>query len=228
VRFSYVLFIALIIAMACYSCSDRGGKNIDQGEIHYNIDYIGSVGGMPRDILPKALIVSFKKDKILFEMSTPIGNSGVINLANPDKGIYDTYLSLFTLRLLYEAQPGEIFPGFESMDSMILTKTTKTTVICGYNCKNAEVTFPSIKGRVFDIWYTDEIDIKNPNEATPFNSIDGVLLNFFFLMGKTELHFDAETVYRKDIPDALFERRDKFMRVSKENISKFIRKMINM
>ncbi len=223
-----MLFIALISAITCYSCKEGGGKNINQGEIHYNINYIGSVGGMPKDILPKSLIVSFKRDKILFEMSTPIGNSGIINLANPDKGIYDTYLSLFTLKLLYEAKPGEIFPGFESMDSMILTKTSKTAVICGYNCKNAEVKFPSTNGRVFNIWYTNEIAIKNPNEATPFNSIDGVLMSFFFLMGKTELYFDAETVYKKDIPDALFERRNKFMKVSKENISKFIRKMINM
>ncbi len=227
-RFSNVLFIALLIAMTCYSCKGRGGKHIDQGEIHYNIDYIGNVGGMPKDVLPKSLIVSFKQDKMLFEMSTPIGNSGIINLANPDKGLYDTYLSLFTLRLLYESKPGEIFPGFESMDSMVIKKTSKTTIICGYNCKNAEITFPSTGGRVFNIWYTDEIDIKNPNAATPFNHIDGVLMRFFFLVGKTELRFDAETVYSKDIPDVFFERRDKYMKVSKENITKFIRKMVSM
>ena len=111
-RFSYVLIIALIVAMTSYSCKSKGGKHINEGEIHYNIDYIGNIGGMPRDILPKTLIVSFNKDKILYEMSTPFGNSGIMNLANPDKNIYDTYLSLFTIRLLYEARQGETFPGF--------------------------------------------------------------------------------------------------------------------
>ena len=54
--------------------------------------------------------------------------------------------------------------------------------------------------------------------ATPFNEIDGVLMSFFFLIGHSELHFNAETVYKKDIPDQTFERRDKFVRVSREDI----------
>ena len=35
-------------------------------------------------------------------------------------------------------------------------------------------------------------------------------MSFFFLIGHSELHFNAETVYRKDIPDQTFERREKF------------------
>ena len=58
---------------------------------------------------------------------------------------------------------GEIFPGFEAMEGMEIKKTSKTSVICGFNCKNAEVTFPSDKEKVFNIWYTNEIKVKNPN-----------------------------------------------------------------
>ncbi len=227
-RFSYVLIIALISAMMCYSCSTKGGKHIDEGEIHYNIDYIGNFGGMPKDILPKTLIVSFKKDMILYEMSTPFGNSGIMNLANPEQNIYDTYLRMFTLRLLYEAKPGETFPGFETMDSMIIKKTDKTSVICGYDCKNAKIIFPSKGDKTLDIWYTDEINVRNPNTATPYRSIDGVLMSFYFMIGDAELHFDAETVYQKDIPDSMFERREKYMKVTRDNINKFIKKMVNM
>lgn len=227
-RVNHVLIIALIAALICYSCKSRGGRHINEGEIHYNIDYIGNFGTMPKDILPKTLVVSFKKDKILYEMSTPFGNSGIMNLSNPDEDIYDTYLSLFTIKLLYEARPGEIFPGFETMDSMIITKTSKTSVICGYDCKNAAITFPSNSKKVYDIWYTDEINLKNPNTATPYRSIDGVLMSFYFMIGDAVLHFDAETVYRKDIPDSMFQRRQKYMKVSRENINKFIKKMVNI
>lgn len=227
-RFSIVVFIAMILAMAGTSCKEKGGKYIDQGEIHYNIDYIGSFGAMPREVLPKNMIVSFKKDKILFEMVSSFGNSGIMNLANPDKDIYDTYFSLFAIKYFYAGEPGEIFPGFEAMSEMVLKKTSKTAVICGFNCKNAEVTFPSDKQKVFDIWYTTEIDIKNPNASTPFSQIEGVLMSFFFILGPSELHFEAETVYKKDIPDETFERKDKFKRVSREQINKFISKMISM
>ena len=225
-RFSYVLFIAVIFAMSGFSCKERGGKSIDQGEIHYTIDYIGNIG-VPKELLPQNLIVSFKNDKILFEM-IGIGKSGIMNLSNPEKGINDTYFSFFTKRYFYAAEPGELYPGFEAMKGMKIRKTSHTSVICGFNCKNAQVTFPSDTEKVFEIWYTNEIKVKNPNSSTPFSQIDGVLLSFFFFMGPSELHFDAETVYKKDIQDEIFERRDKFARVSREEIDKFINMMISL
>jgi hypothetical protein len=226
VRLSYALFIAVIFAMTGYSCRQKGAKYLSQGEIHYSIDYTGNVGTMPKEVLPKNLIVSFKNDKILFEMVSPFGNSGITNLSNAEKGIYDTYFSFFTIKYFYTAEPGELYPGFESMDGMVINKTARRSVICGFNCKNAEVTFPSDRAKIYNIWYTEEINIKNPNASTPYHEIDGILMSFFFFLGPAELHFDAETVYKKDLPDETFERKDKFKRVSREDIRKFINKMI--
>lgn len=224
-RFRYLFSIVVILAITGYSCREKGGKYIDQGEIHYNIDYIGNIG-IPKEALPQTLIVSFKKDKTLFEM-LGFGKSGIINLTNPDKDLYDTYFSFFTRKYYYAAKAGELQPGFEAMDGMIMKKTSKTTIICGFNCKNAEVTFPADRNKVYDIWYTNEIKVKNSNAATPFKEIDGVLMSFFFFQGSIELHFDAETVYKKEIPDEAFERRDSYVRVSKEDITLFINTMIN-
>jgi hypothetical protein len=161
-------------------------------------------------------------------MISSFGNSGILNLANPDEGIFDTYFSLFTIKYFYPVQPGELFPGFEAMKGIVIRKTTKTSIICGYNCKNAVVTFPTERNKVYEIWYTDEINIRNPNAATPFSEIDGVLMSFFFFLGHSEMHFEAEMVYKKEIPDKAFERREKFLRVSRDEIDKFITKMISL
>jgi hypothetical protein len=228
VRFSQLLFIALVFAITGYSCTEKGGKYINQGEIHYTIDYVGNFGPMPKEVLPKNLVVAFKKDKVLFEMLSSFGNSGILNLANPEKGILDSYFSLFTLKYFYAVQPGEQYPGFEAMEGLEVRKTSRTSVICGYNCKSAEVTFPFDRSRIYEVWYTNEINIKNPNTATPFNQIDGVLMSFFFFLGTAELHFDAETVYKKEIPDEQFERRQKFSRVSRQEIERFINKMVSL
>lgn len=227
-RFISGLLFAFVIAITAYSCRDKGGKNIDQGEIHYTIEYIGNVSSVPREIMPRNLVVSFKDDKILFDISSPIGNSGILNLSNPDLGIFDTYISLLSWRYYYSAKPGETHPGFDEMNGIEIKKTSRTTVICGFNCKNAEVILPSDKSKVYEIWYTTEIDVKNPNIATPFSDIDGVLMKFFFKMGTAEMHFDAETVYKKDIPDNTFERREKYVKVSRKEIDRFITKMISL
>jgi hypothetical protein len=226
VRSSHVLFIIVVFAVIGYSCKEKGVKSIDQGEIHYRIDYVGK-SGVPKEFLPQNLVVSFKKNKTLFEM-IGIGNSGIINLANPEKEIFDTYFSVFTNRYFYAAEPGELYPGFESMDGIKIKKTSQTSVICGFNCKNAEITFPFSKDKVYEIWYTYDIKIKNPNASTPFRDVDGVLMSFFFIMGTSEIHFSAESVFKKDIPDQTFERRDKYKRVSRKEIDKVINMLIRL
>jgi len=227
VRFRAGLFTAVTITLIGYSCGHEGRKNINEGEIHYSIEYFGSMGSY-KEMMPKTLIVSFKEDKILFDISAPIGNSGIMNLSNPEKGIFDTYISLLTMRYYYPAKPGEIQPGFDAMEGMIIRKTQKISQICGFNCKNAEITLPGDQGNVHQVWYTDEIKIKNPNNSNPFSEIDGVLMSFFFFMGDAEMQFNAESVYRKEISDKVFERKEKYKRISREEISNFIDKLISI
>lgn len=227
-KYLKILFIISPLLIHGCSCDERGGKNIRQGEIYYSIKFYGDISTMPKEIRPKNLIVAFKDDKIIYELISPVGNSGIVNLTNPSKDIYDTYLSMFTIKYFYPSKPGEMHPGFEAMKGMEIKKTSKTSVICGFNCKHAEVTLPDKPDKIYDIWYTNEIDVRNPNAATPFHEIDGVLMSFFFIIGNSELHFDAESVYKKEIPDLTFERKQKFVRVSRADIKRFIDKMINL
>jgi len=222
------LFIAAIIAITGYSCNHKGGKNIDQGEIHYTINYSGKVGFMPKEILPKNMIVAFKDDKILFNISAPFGNSGILNVSNPETGIFNTYINLLGFKYYYTASPGENYPGFDAMKGIEIHKTPGISVICGFNCKSADITFPNNRMKVFKVWYTDEIDVKNPNAATPFSEIHGVLMKFFFVMNEAELHFEAETVYKKEIPDKIFDQKEKYLKISRQDIDDIINKFVSM
>jgi len=209
--------------MTGYSCRQKDIKNLDQGEIHYSIEYIGDFT-FPKELLPKNLVVSFKDDKVLFEM-TGLANSGIVNLSNPEKEIFDTYFSLPPLKLYYPSAPGELYPGFKAMEGMVIKKTSRTTLICGLDCKNAEVSFPDDSNKIINIWYTNEIKIKNSNLLSPFNQVEGVLMSFFFLMGSSELHFEAESIYEKEISDDTFERKKSYDRVSRKNIERLIERM---
>ena len=176
---------------------------------------------------PNTLVVSFKDNKILFDIITPVGKQGISNLSNPSIDVYDIYVTMPFSKLVYSCKPDEVPPGFSSMSGMKIKKTSKTREICGFNCKNAEVSFASDPNKVYDIWYTNEIKVKNPNSVTPFKEIDGVLMSFFYFMGGTELHFEAENVYKKDIPDKTFEKKEKFKSTTKENMESIILQMIN-
>ena len=223
-----VFLITLLTAITVISCKEKNRKPIREGEIHYNVNYLGHITHMPKELMPRNLIFSFKNDKVIYQLISPVGNSGITNLCNPAKDVYDTYLSMFTIRYYYQSKPGEWYPGFEEMKGIEISKTSKTREICGFECKNAEVTFPADRSKIYNVWYTEDIDVKNPNASTPFEKIDGVLLSFFFFIGRSELVFEAENVYRKDIPDQTFERKEKFVRVSKSAINRFIHKMVSL
>ncbi len=210
------------------SCKQNSGTNISEGEIHYSITYAGKTSPVPKEIMPRDLIVTFKDDNILFEIISPFGNSGIINLSNPSEEIFDTYISIFTLKYFYAAKPGETHPGFDDMKGLEIRKTDSTRMICGYLCNNARVSFASDRSKIFDIWYTKGIDVENPNISTPYSDIDGVLMSFVFVIGNTELHFMAENVYSKPIADERFDRREKFARISREDINRFISRMISL
>ncbi len=221
-------FIAGVMLLTFYSCKQRGGRFIDQGEIHFTIEYIKSTGTMAAELKPRNLVVSFKDDKVLFEILAPIGNQGITNIVNPEEDIYDTYINLFGGRYYYAGTEGELQPGLSSMNGAEIMKTDRTRVICGYNCKNAEVVFPIDPDRIYDFWYTDEIKVKNSNVSTPFVQIDGVLLSFYYLLGGSEMKFEAETVYDKEIADKSFNRKPKYRLVSKNNMDDLITRMVNL
>jgi len=228
VRSGSIFLFTFFFLLTNYSCREKGGRPIKEGEIHYDVQYQGHVTMLPKELMPKNLIVAFKNDKIVYELISPLGNSGIINLSNPSKEIHDTYLSMFTIRYYYASKPGELYPGFEAMNGIEIKKTARTSRICGFNCKNAEVTFPFDRSKIYHIWYTNEIPVKDPNASTPFCQIDGVLMSFFFFIGRSEFHFLAQNVYKKEIPDKMFERKEKFKMVSKKDINKFINKMVSL
>ena len=217
----------MLIGFSCKVRGDKGIKGISEGEIHYNITYAGNMGEVPKEVLPKTSVVYFKKNKFLFEMLSIFGSSGIINLSNHEAKIYDTYFSLFALKYYYEVSEGELFPGFDAMDGIEIKETLKTMVICGFHCKNVEITLPFDKNRIINIWYTNEINVKNSNLGTPFEKIEGVMMDFFLYFGDAEVHFVAENVYSKIINDNMFERRQNYKKVAKEDINMFINKMIS-
>jgi hypothetical protein len=215
----------MVIALA--SCSgDRAYKNMREGEIYYNIKYVSNPSTISSDILPKELVIAFRNDLINTKLRTPIGNSGLTTVINPKQDIYDTYLNILSLKYYFEGNNKDVQPGFASMEGITIHDTGRHSVICGFNCHQARVDFPDENITRY-IWYTSEIKAQNPNMLTPFREIDGVLLDFFYVIGDAELQFTADEVLVKQIPDKEFERKKSYRKVSSRYLDTLILKMIS-
>jgi len=218
-----LLFTALLLA----SCrGDNKYRNMREGEIYYNIKYVSNPSSLSSDLLPKELVIAFRNDLICTRLKTPIGNSGVTTVVNPKENIYDTYLNILSFKYYFPGNYRDIQPGFKSMEGISVHDTGRKSVICGFNCRQARVDMPDKKASRY-IWYTTEIRAENPNRMTPYREVDGVLMDFFYIIGDAELQFTADEVLAKQIPDKEFQRKNNYRKVTARYLDTLIMKMIS-
>jgi len=220
------LFPLTLLVIILPSCQEKGLKNIHEGEIYYNIKYINNPSSFSSDFLPKELVISFRNDLFATELKAPFGNSGISSIINPKEHVYDTYLNLLSFKYYCEGTPRDLQPGFSAMEGLTLDETGRKSVICGFNCRQVRVTLPGSKTTRY-IWYTDDIKVVQPNRLTPYKDIDGVLMDFFYIIGKAELQFTADEVFARQIPDKTFEAKKNYKKVNRSFLDSLIQKMIS-
>ncbi len=217
--------MAAVTAASLSSCKQRGLKHMHEGEIFYTISYIKNPSSLPIDFLPKELVISFNDDRIYSNLKAPFGNSGISSVTNPKEEVYDTYLNMLSFKYYYEGTGDEIQPGFSAMDGITFLETGREREICGFTCREVETRIPGSDSVRF-IWYTDEIRVTGANLLTPYREIDGILMEFFYIIGEAELEFTADEVFVKEIPDKNFEKRTNYKKVTRSYLDSMIRKMI--
>lgn len=183
---------------------------------------------MPDELMPNSMIVKFKDNKILMEITSPIGNNGIFNIINPKENQIKTYMRVLTMKYYYQGSTDEVPPGIDPMSDMVILHTDQSSVILGLQCKHATATLPE-SGFTYDIWYTNEIKLANPNNSTPFKEIDGVLISFFYRMGEMIIEFEADGIFERPVSDKAFELSDNsFRRVNRESMDDLISTMMSL
>ena len=53
-------------------------------------------------------------------------------------------------------------------------------------------------------------------------------MSFYYILGGSVIKFEAESVFKKEIPEKLFEERTRYKPVAKSDMDKIITDMINL
>lgn len=226
-RYIRIILLAIIVFSGLEGCKQSGLKNLDEGEIHYSIKYKGRQGTISEALMPDNMIVRFRNNKIMMEIVAPIGNNGIYTLIDQENNSVETFISLMGMKYVYRGVVGEIPPGIDPMTDMVVEKTPLTREFFGLECKNAKATVPGTDFS-FDLWYTTETGLNNPNISTPFSSIDGLLIIFFYRMGDVIVEFEAQGIYNRSIPDKELTVSDKYREIERAPMHSIISKMMNL
>ncbi len=170
------------------------------------------------DLMPKKMETSFednnyKTDIIagmgLFKTSI-IAKVGQENITHSVKMLNKKYASTLNHNDIEKINP-ELY-GTE------FKETGEKKIIAGYKCKEVIVLKDNVEK--FKLYYTEEIEIENPNKSTPFERIPDVLMEYEMVNYDIQMHFIADEVFKKEITKEDLDIGEGYEMVSIDRLSK--------
>ncbi|TLX72640.1 hypothetical protein E9993_17540 [Labilibacter sediminis] len=222
----YIFFISFFL----FSCNNKKTKKTalpEQGVISYAIEYPNEISQAPTaSLMPQTMKFSFKKQKIAYYLK---GSFNIFSLNFISHSPTDSCTTIFRFidRNLESSTPPDkrIFLFNTKETPKIIYLNNHTKVIAGFNCRKALVTFKETEP--FYVYYTNEINLINPNRNSILGDIKGVLMEFFIDFNGVRFHFTAENFDSSNPPRSEFKIPRKTEPSTQEEIEALIITLIN-
>ncbi len=215
--------ISSLIIILLVGCSTENKNKIKEGYIEYEVIYLNKEKeSLYSFMLPKTMVMAFKKNRI---KSSLVGFSGNFAFATITNTKSDSSIALFQIMnqkyyyLENKKGPSELFGN---MPGIHINESKDTSVISGIRCNIANVKSEVDSFSPFNVLYTKDIKIHNPNKKNPFYKIDGVLMDFQVNLYNMDMRFIAKKVTETNVPDSIFRIPDDYKRISYETVNKII------
>lgn len=215
--FRFTSFLILVIVLS-YGCgSPNGGNGISEGVIEYDAEPVDKAHPMA-DLAPTKMTVRFKDNKSCVDLSAGMGLFSTSFISDPETRTMTQLVKLLNKKYAHVFDSIELRKENEKTPKMAIQKTNETKMIAKYKCRKARVTFPGTDLPGFDIYYTTDINIQNPNWSNPFSEIEGVLLEYQMTRHGMEMHFTAKAVNPIEVDDAVFEVPEDYKVIGKPEL----------
>lgn len=217
----YISIIALLI-IGLNSCKRAGeGKaDIDADIINYEIVYMENMAGdIPTSVLPKTMEAIYTRKYIKTSIKGFFGQFSLTQIANLRKNTVVTLLNFLGHKVYYVGEKGEIPVGIVTLKNPEVEYHKDTLNVCGMQAKRATVTTEKEK---YDIYYIEEINIKDPNITTPYYFIDFVLSDFRVQLSMLKMRLIMEEHTTEKISFSEFDIPGDYKEVSHDSMESII------
>ena len=215
-----LLYTTPVFFLLLFSCDSNifTGK-LDEGVITYEITYMEDPKENPIiGLLPTSMTVKFKDNNTIQKIEGWMSVFTMAGIAKRKEDLNAAYIKIMGKKMYYETTLDGPSFGFDEMPGIELIETEETKEIAGYTCKKVTVSFPESSGGTFDIYYTNDIKIDQPNLHNPFREIDGVLMEYQMIFLSIHMILESSKVQDTEINDQVFESPRDFNEVPREEM----------
>jgi hypothetical protein len=207
----------ILVVFLIGACGEDNGRAVDEGTIEYAASVVDQANPMAA-MAPSKMTIKFKDNKSCAEMSAAMGLFSTSFISNPEAGTLTQLVKLMNKKLSLVQNAAEIKKE-NDLYKFDLTYLKETKMIAGYKCEKAHVKMHDEFETEFDIFYTKELLIEDPNFANPFYMIDGILMEYQLKKFGLEMKFTAKTIKNEDIDDSTFELPSDYKLVSSDEMN---------
>lgn len=202
-------------------CSNGGTQpkenSLSEGTIVYTAEVMDNNSAFA-SMAPNKMTVKFKNNKCVAEMNAGMGLLSTSFISNPDAKTFIILIKFMNKKYSVVKADDEIKKDNELFNLEIIpTKVTKK--IAGYNCKKAIVHYKGGDPLDYDIYYTNELNIKNPNFSNPYYMVDGVLMEYKMKKFGLDIKFTAKSVAKEDVEDSNFNLPEDYKKITEAEMN---------
>ncbi len=173
--------LLLPVIFLVVSCNELTGEyygRISEGEIVYDVSYpYADTDGLMASFLPDKMTMKFKKDRFITEISSAKVFKNSLYADRTDSTA-EQRLKLMGKKVKVTMDRKEVQQLVKDFPDMTVFKGEGVDTVAGYPCKKAIAIFDAIDQPAVEVYYTEEIAMKDPNWCNQYHKIDGVLLAY--------------------------------------------------
>lgn len=218
-------FASILISLAPLLFTGSCGNMepaVSEGIITYGISYPRPIEDKWMEkLMPSEMEMQFKNNNINTELTFGLGMIKIGYITNTEDKRLHQMLKFMRKRNVSHRSIKEIDALLSQVPNHKIELLPDTKTIAGFLCHKAMVKVESpIDPYIYDLWYTKEIKIKEPNWFTQFKSIPGVLMEYRLEKFNVIMHFTAIDVEKSEIKDTKFKVPEKYKEISIDAMEK--------
>lgn len=217
---AYQIITLSLISLLIFSC---GGKYDGQseGEIHFKVTYPKlDKENFMRDFLPKKMITKFKDDRMANSLSAGMGMFQFGMISDIDNQQLTRTAKFINKKYALNLENESVFDALKKEAEYDIQFTEETKTILGFECKKINITIKDGSDETFSAYYTEEIDIEDPNWFNQYAPVKGVLLEYEYEKYDMRMHLTATKIHFKELEDEDFDVPEKYVEITEEKMDK--------
>jgi GLPGLI family protein len=157
------------------------------------------------DMLPERTTLSFNETQQAAELSAGMGVFRTSMVVNNESKSMDYHLSVLSKKLVSHLLEKDVALMNKEEAAMAFIWTDDIDTIAGYPCKKAIAVYDGVDEPEIELWYTDRIQVKDPNWFGPYRNVPGVLLRSTIVQYGMRMHLDAVSITPGPVDPSKFE-----------------------